>query len=77
MYTVTVKNVTLSANENAIERARQVARQEHRTLNDAFREWLEWYGSRSVTRAQVAALFKKLKYVNAGRKFTRDEMNER
>jgi hypothetical protein len=46
-------------------------------LNDAFRDWLDWYGSRKVTRAEIGALFEKLKYADAGRKFTRDEMNER
>jgi predicted transcriptional regulator len=72
-----VKNITFSAEENKIELAREVARSEHKTLNDAFRDWLEWYGSRTVTRAQIEALFEKLNHVNAGRKFTRDEMNER
>ncbi len=77
MYTIFVRNITFSADERKIERAREVARSEQKTLNDAFREWLEWYASRSVSRAEIEALFKKLKYVNAGRKFTRDEMNER
>ena len=77
VYTRLVRNITLSADEAAIERGREVARDENRTLNDAFREWLEWYGSRRVTREQVEALYERLKYVNAGRKFTREEMNER
>jgi hypothetical protein len=72
-----VKNITLSAKEVAIARAREVARQENKTLNDAFREWLEWYGSRDLRRAEVEALFDKLKYADAGRKFSREEMNER
>lgn len=77
MYTIVVRNITFSADPAAIDRAREVARTEHKTLNDAFREWLEWYASRTVTRQEIEALFEKLKYVNAGRKFTRDEMNER
>jgi hypothetical protein len=72
-----MKNITFSADENKIELAREVARSEQKTLNDAFREWLDWYGSRRITREQIEALYEKLKYVNAGRKFTRDEMNER
>jgi hypothetical protein len=72
-----VRNITFSADDNQIELARRVAQDENKTLNEAFREWLEWYGSRRVTREQVEALYEKLKYVNAGRKFTRDEMNER
>jgi hypothetical protein len=77
VYTVVVRNITFSADENKIDRAREVARSEHKTLNDAFREWLDWYASRNINREEVEALFEKLKYVNAGRKFTRDEMNER
>ena len=72
-----MKNITLSADDKKIELAREVAREENRTLNDAFREWLDWYGSRRVTRQQIEALYERLKYVNAGRKFTREEMNER
>jgi hypothetical protein len=77
VYTIIVRNITFSADETAIERAREVARSEHKTLNDAFREWLYWYASRTITREQIEGLFEKLRYVNAGRKFTRDEMNER
>ena len=72
-----MKKITFSADESKIELAREVARSEHKTLNDAFRDWLDWYGSRKVSRAEIEALFQKLKHVRAGRKFTRDEMNER
>ena len=72
-----MKNTTFSADENKIELAREVARSEQRTLNDAFRDWLDWYASRRVSRAEIEALFEKLNYADAGRKFTRDEMNER
>ena len=72
-----MKNITFSADETRIELAREVARSENRTLNDAFREWLEQYGSRRATRDEIKALFERLKYADAGRKFTRDEMNER
>lgn len=74
-----MKNVTFSADDAAIERAREVARSRHTTLNEAFREWLEAYGNGdSASRAEAyRALMKRLRYVNAGRKFTREEMNER
>jgi hypothetical protein len=72
-----MKNITFSAQELAIERAREVARSEHRSLIDAFREWLVQYGSRRVSAAEVTELYAGLRHVNAGRKFTRDEMNER
>lgn len=72
-----MKNITFSANEQKIELAREVARQENKTLNDAFREWIDWYSSRRITREEIEALYDRLRYVNAGRKFTREEMNER
>lgn len=72
-----MKNVTLSADEELIEQARLVARSEHKTLNDAFREWLSQYTARSGTAQEVDALMKRLRHVDAGRHFTRDEMNER
>ena len=72
-----MKNITFSADDNKIELAREVARSENKTLNDAFRDWLDWYGSRTVKREEIEALFQRLDYADAGRKFTRDEMNER
>jgi hypothetical protein len=72
-----VRNITFSAENHKIDRARDVARSERKTLNDAFREWLDWYSSRRVTRIQLKELFERLNYADAGRKFTRDEMNER
>ena|SRR6266576_7011365 len=79
-----MRDITFSADESAIERALEVARSEGTMLEDAFREWLDSYGSRIVglkdrrPRAEeIDALFRSLKHVDAGRKFTRDEMNER
>jgi hypothetical protein len=73
-----MKNITLSADEHLIDRARQTARTEHRTLNDAFREWLEEYTSRNGDLEQRQRLMERLRgHVAAGRKFTREEMNER
>jgi len=68
--------MTFSTDESAIERAREEARSEHRNLIDAFREWLVQYGSRRVSAAEVTELYNSLRHFGAGRKFTRDEMNE-
>jgi hypothetical protein len=38
-----MKDVTLSADEDLIERARVVARARHTPLNAAFREWLKHF----------------------------------
>ena len=77
MYTVFVKNITLSADSDLIEKARQVAKSERKTLNAAFREWLEFYTRRRGDVAAHRALMARLQHIDAGGPYTRDEMNER
>ncbi len=74
-----MKNITLSADENLIEAARQRAVAEHTTLNEQFRVWLEDYVRRKQQADGAMATIKALqgKYSTGWRKFTRDEMNER
>ena len=74
-----MKNITLSADENLIEAARARAREERTTLNDLFRRWLTDYTQRRQQADRAMEVIKDLqKYVRTGgRKFTRDEMNER
>jgi hypothetical protein len=78
VYTILVKNITLSADENLIEQARKAAAERHTTLNAAFREWLEQYAGRQRWLEEYDALMQRTrKYVNVDRKYSRDEMNER
>lgn len=72
-----MKNITLSADERLLEKAREKARREHRSFNDAFRAWLaEWTGS--VDRvADYDSLMELLEVRESGGPYTRDEMNER
>ncbi|MCP3897565.1 hypothetical protein [Moraxella sp.] len=74
-----MKNITLSADEELIESARSRARSEHTTLNKQFRLWLEGYARRSVKAKEAINIIMKLRQriSTGGRKFTRDEMNER
>ena len=72
-----MKNVTLSADDDLIEQARQVARSQRRTLNAAFREWLLQFTAQTGNGQEVDALMRRLRHVSAGRHFSRDEMNER
>jgi hypothetical protein len=67
----------LSADENLIEQARLTAKGQHRTLNAAFREWLGQFTRQSGNEKEFDSLMKRLKHVRTGRRFTRDEMNER
>ena len=72
-----MKNITLSADENLIRRARTVARARHTTLNAAFREWLELYAAQGRGSAAVDALMRRLSHVRSGGPYPRDEMNRR
>ncbi len=72
-----MKNITLSADEDLIERARLIAQAQRTTLNAAFREWLEQFTARAGDAQSFDSLMQRLKHVDAGRRFTRDEMNER
>lgn len=72
-----LKNITLSAEDRLIAQARQRAQRESKTLNAAFREWLLAYVGKSAAAARYRELNRKLKHVSAGRKFSRDELNER
>jgi predicted transcriptional regulator len=77
VYTNYVKNITLSADEDLIEKARAIARAQRRTLNDSFREWLKQFAASDGDAQQFHDLMARLKHIDAGRRFTRDEMNER
>jgi predicted transcriptional regulator len=72
-----MKNITLSADADLIERARSIARAQHNTLNTVFREWLAQFTASSGEAQSYDALMKRLKHLDAGKPFTRDEMNER
>jgi len=74
-----MKNITLSADEGLIEAARARARAEHTTLNEQFRRWLADYTQRKQQADRAMALITELQghLRTGGRRFTRDEMNER
>ena len=60
-----MKNVTLSADEDLVEQARMVARQQHRTLNGTFREWLLECTAQSGSGQDYGALMDRLHQVRA------------
>lgn len=72
-----MKNITFSADEDLIEQARIVARSQRKTLNEAFREWLSHYVSQRHNARDYDSLMKRRRHIKAGRRFTREEMNER
>jgi hypothetical protein len=71
------KNITLSAEESLIEKARRRASEERRSLNDLFREWIARYAGVDKGSERYQRLMKHLAHVRPGRTFSRDEMNER
>ena len=75
-----MRNITLSATDLLIDQARKKARAQGVTLNDEFRKWLASYvqaqdGHVAVDRFRT--VMQALPAVDAGRGFSRDEMNER
>ncbi len=72
-----IKNITLSDEEAVIEQARRRASEEGKTLNELFRAWLASYVSRPESVNEYRDLMKRLTHVKPGRKFSRDEANER
>jgi hypothetical protein len=78
VYTDGVKNITLSAEEALIEGARRRAEAENTTLNNVFREWLARYaGPRQLSADDVRRVAMAASHFRVGRRFTRDERNER
>ena len=75
---IKIRNITLSAEESALQKARQKAVREGKSLNVKFREWLQKYISPQDYSDNYEKLMKSLKHITpGGKKFTRDEANER
>jgi hypothetical protein len=72
-----MKNITLSAEESLIARARERARERHHSLNDEFRSWLSAFVAEPQAQTDYEALMERLSLIDAGRAFSRDEANER
>jgi len=73
-----MKNITFSANEEIIEAARKRARDEHTTLNNAFRRWLASYAGKEKQVFEAEVVMRELRgKLRVGRKLSREEMNER
>ncbi len=78
-----MKNTTLDADENLIEKARNKARSHNTTLSAESRHWLEQYASKDNDGERRVRRYQQIMWEFSdvidfgGRKFTRDEMNER
>ena len=79
---LTMKNITLSADEQLIAAAREKAQRKRTTLNAEFRQWLERYARKDEHAEQHLKAYRRLMEAlssvsTEGKRFTRDEMNER
>ena len=75
-----MKNITLSADEELIEAARDKARRQRTTLNAEFREWLRRYARSQEGQRRVSdyrRLMESMADVSSGRRYSRDELNAR
>ena len=71
------KNITLSAEESLLQKARHRAAEERKSLNALFREWIARYVGADRGSEKYRKLMKRLVHVQPGRTFSRDAMNER
>ncbi len=77
-----IKNITFSAKDELIEAARRQAKNDNKSLNDLFREWLDNYVSvqKAEQHKRWVEAFKRSvekSSFKSDRKYTREEMNER
>ncbi len=72
-----LKNVTFSAEDKLIQKAREKAIAEKTTLNKVFRRWLKQYAERERISEEIDVVMESLDYAYSGKKFSRDELNER
>ena len=75
-----IRRITFRADEEAITGAREQAARDGRSLNDAFREWLEWYSakaSRANAAREYEELMAELRPTVRMRHFTREALHER
>lgn len=72
-----LKNITLSADENLIRKARKKAQSDNTTLNSMFRLWLQKYSNLGNNSNDYDILMEALSYAKSTKHYTRDEMNER
>lgn len=71
------KNITFSLDDALIFKARQKASGEKKSLSAIIKEWLLRYVGQETAVGSYELLMKQLDQVKSGKKFTREDMNER
>ena len=72
-----MRNITLSAEGELIQQAREVAIRRKTTLNQLFRDWLAEVVGQKQREQSLEQIWKKTAYAESGGRFNREEMNAR
>ncbi len=70
-------NFTIALQESLLQEARKQAANDNTSLNAVVRDFLVQYAGRQRAVAEFDALHRQLGHVDAGRTFSRAEMNQR
>jgi len=71
------RNVTIRVDEGLLDRARRRAESQNRSLNAVMERLLLEYIQDSSAAEEYQRLMSCLSHVSSGRRYTREEMNER
>lgn len=70
-------NVTFAINDHLVKKARAKASRQNSSLNRVVGEWLQHYVEHDTAARNFDAVMRELARAKAGKRFNRDEMNER
>lgn len=70
-------NVTFAINDHLVRKARAKASRQNSSLNRVFGDWLQHYVEQDAAARNFDAVMRELARTKAGKRFSRDEMNER
>jgi hypothetical protein len=71
------RNITLSVDEKLIDKAKKKAFTNNTSINELFRQWLMNYAIETDLSEKLEDFLSNTKYASSGRRFSRDELNER
>ncbi len=74
---IVLKNITLSAEEALLQKARARAAAEHKSLNAVFRDWIAQYAHPGTRLHSYRAMMRQIGPIRTGGPFSRDEANAR
>ena len=72
-----MKRITFRADDALVQRARLLVKTQKTTLSATLRELLQSFVSQGQCALPFDETMRLLRHVNSGRRFSRDEMNER